>query len=70
LNLAIVNFLPIPILDGGHLLLLLLEGLRRRDFSLVFRERFLQLGMVFLLLLFAIVMYNDVRRLIPPKWLG
>ena len=70
LNLAIVNFLPIPILDGGHLLLLLLEGLRRRDFSLVFRERFLQLGMVFLLLVFAIVMYNDVRRLIPPKWLG
>jgi len=70
LNLAILNLLPIPILDGGHILLLLLEGIRRRDFSQVFRERFLQVGMVFLLLLFVIVMYNDIRKLIPAKWLG
>jgi len=70
LNLAILNLLPIPILDGGHILLLLLEGIRRRDFSQVFRERFLQVGMVFILLLFVIVMYNDIRKLIPAKWLG
>ena len=70
LNLAILNLLPIPILDGGHIFLLLLEGIRRRDFSQVFRERFLQVGMVFLLLLFVIVMYNDIRKLIPAKWLG
>jgi regulator of sigma E protease len=70
LNLAILNLLPIPILDGGHILLLLLEGIRRRDFSSVFRERFLQVGMVFILLLFVIVMYNDIRKLIPAKWLG
>ncbi|HMD30741.1 MAG TPA: RIP metalloprotease RseP, partial [Candidatus Acidoferrales bacterium] len=44
LNLAILNLLPIPILDGGHILLLCLEGIRRRDFSQVFRERFLQVG--------------------------
>jgi len=70
LNLAILNLLPIPILDGGHILLLGMEGIRRRDFSQVFRERFLQIGMVFILLLIVIVMYNDIRNLIPAKWLG
>lgn len=70
LNLAVLNLLPIPILDGGHILLLCLEGIRRRDFSQVFRERFLQVGMVFILLLIAIVMYNDIRNLIPAKWFG
>ena len=70
LNLAVLNLLPIPILDGGHILLLLMEGIRRRDFSQVVRERFLQVGMVFILLLIAIVMYNDIRNLIPAKWLG
>jgi regulator of sigma E protease len=70
LNLAIVNFLPIPILDGGHLLMLALEGVRRRDFSAASRERFLRVGMAFLLLLFVLVMYNDLRKLIPAKWLG
>jgi regulator of sigma E protease len=64
-NLGILNLLPIPILDGGHILLLSLEGLRRRDFSLAFKERFIQVGLVFLLVLFAYVMYNDVARLFP-----
>jgi regulator of sigma E protease len=65
LNLGILNLLPIPILDGGNILLLALEGIRRRDFSLGFKERFVQVGLVFLLVLFAIVMYNDVARLLP-----
>jgi regulator of sigma E protease len=64
-NLGILNLLPIPILDGGHILLLSLEGIRRRDFSLTFKERFIQVGLVFLLVLFAYVMYNDVVRLLP-----
>jgi regulator of sigma E protease len=64
-NLGILNLLPIPILDGGNILLLSLEGIRRRDFSLGFKERFVQVGLVFLLVLFAIVMYNDVARLLP-----
>ena len=67
LNLGVLNLLPIPILDGGHILLLALEGLRRRDFSLAFKERFVQVGFVFLLLLFAIVMYNDVMRILPVR---
>jgi regulator of sigma E protease len=64
-NLGILNLLPIPILDGGHILLLSLEGLRRRDFSLAFKERFIQVGLVFLLVLIAYVMYNDVVRMLP-----
>ena len=65
LNLGILNLMPIPILDGGNILLLALEGIRRRDFSLAFKERFIQVGLVFLLVLFAYVMYNDVVRLLP-----
>lgn len=64
-NLGILNLLPIPILDGGNILLLTMEGIRRRDFSLAFKERFVQVGLVFLLVLFAYVMYNDVVRLLP-----
>jgi regulator of sigma E protease len=65
LNLGILNLLPIPILDGGNILLLAMEGIRRRDFSMSFKERFVQVGLVFLLVLFAYVMYNDVVRLLP-----
>jgi len=65
LNLAILNLLPIPILDGGHILMLAIEGLLRRDLSLKIKERFVTVGMVFLLLVFLIVMYNDVLRLFP-----
>ena len=65
INLGILNLLPIPILDGGNILLLSLEGIRRRDFSLAFKERFIQVGLVFLLILFAYVMYNDVMRHLP-----
>lgn len=61
-NLGILNLLPIPILDGGNILLLGIEGILRRDLSLGFKERFVQVGLVFLLVLFAIVMYHDVLR--------
>jgi regulator of sigma E protease len=64
-NLGILNLLPIPILDGGNILLLAIEGGLRRDLSMAFKERFVQVGLVFLLVLFAIVMYNDVMRLLP-----
>ncbi len=67
LNLAILNLLPIPILDGGHILLLAIEGGLRRDLSVTIKERFVQVGLVFLLVIFAIVMYNDVLRLLPNR---
>jgi regulator of sigma E protease len=66
-NLAILNLLPIPPLDGGHILLLFIEGTIRRDLSVRVKERFVTVSMVFLLLVFAIVMYNDVLRLIPHR---
>jgi regulator of sigma E protease len=62
LNLAVLNLLPIPILDGGHILMLGIEGLLRHDLSLKTKERFIQVGFVFILLIFAVVMYNDVLR--------
>ena len=61
-NLGILNLLPIPILDGGHIAMLGIEGIRRRDLSLRVKERFLQLGFMLLMLLFVVVMYNDVMR--------
>jgi regulator of sigma E protease len=62
INLAVLNLLPIPILDGGHIAMLAIEGLRRRDLSLHFKERVIQVGFMLLLLLFAVVMYNDISR--------
>jgi regulator of sigma E protease len=59
-NLGILNLLPIPILDGGMIMMLTIEGFLRRDLSLAVKERFVQVGFVFLLLLFVYVMYNDV----------
>jgi regulator of sigma E protease len=66
-NLAVLNLLPIPPLDGGHILMLFIEGTIRRDLSIRVKERFVTVSMVFLLLVFAIVMYNDVLRLIPHR---
>jgi regulator of sigma E protease len=65
LNLGILNLLPIPILDGGHILLLSIEGLMRRDLSMAFKERFVQVGLVFLFVLFSVVMYYDVSKMLP-----
>lgn len=67
LQLGIFNLLPIPILDGGVILLLLIEGLIRRDLSLQVKERFVQVGIVFLLLLAAFVMYNDLVKTFRPS---
>jgi regulator of sigma E protease len=64
LNLGLLNLLPIPILDGGHVLLLLIEGSLRRDLSIAVKERFVQVGLVFLLGIFAFVMYSDIFKLI------
>jgi regulator of sigma E protease len=64
LNLGLLNLLPIPILDGGHVLMLAIEGVMRRDLSITFKERFVQVGLVFLLGLFAFVMYSDIMRII------
>ncbi len=67
LQLGILNLLPIPLLDGGQIFLLGVEGFLRRDLSLALKERFAQVGIVFLLLIFAFVMYNDILKTIRPS---
>jgi len=66
LNLGIINLLPIPILDGGVMLLLTIEGIMRQDLSLAVKERIVQVSFVFLLALIVVVIYNDVVKLMPP----
>ncbi len=67
LQLGILNLLPIPILDGGQIFLLGVESFLRRDLSLEIKERFAQVGIVFLLLIFVFVMYNDIVKTIRPS---
>jgi regulator of sigma E protease len=62
-NLAFINFLPIPGLDGGHVFIILAESILRRKFTLKTRMIIQQIGMAFLLLLMATVMINDIGRL-------
>lgn len=63
-NLAILNLLPIPLVDGGHLLFLGIEAIRREPVSLRTRQVAAYVGMSFLGLLFVVVMKNDVQRLL------
>jgi regulator of sigma E protease len=60
LQLGVMNLLPIPVLDGGHIFILLIEGLVRRDLSVVVKERIQQLGFAVLAALMIVVIYNDV----------
>jgi regulator of sigma E protease len=63
LNLGILNLLPIPVLDGGHIMIMALEGVARRDFSMKVKEKMLLAGFVVLMMLMVTVIYNDVARL-------
>lgn len=62
LQLGLLNLLPIPLLDGGQLFILTLEGIVRRDFSLKLKERLLQAGFVFLVLLMVSVLAFDIAK--------
>lgn len=65
LQLGILNLMPIPILDGGVIALLALEGLMRRDISINVKERIFQVSFVFLMVLMAIVIFNDIAKTLP-----
>lgn len=67
LNLAIFNLLPIPILDGGVILMLLIEMLLRRDLDLKVKEAVLKVGFVFLMVVVVFVLYNDLSKILPPS---
>ncbi len=64
LQLGVFNLLPIPILDGGVIALLLIEGLIRRDLSLNLKEKIVQAGFVFLILLMGFVVFNDLSKIV------
>jgi len=63
LNLGLLNLMPIPVLDGGHIFILAMEGLARRDFSMRVKEKMLLAGFVLLLALMVTVIYNDLMRI-------
>jgi regulator of sigma E protease len=63
LNLGLLNLMPIPVLDGGHILILALEGLSRKDFSMKVKEKMLLAGFVLLVTLMVTVIYNDLTRI-------
>jgi regulator of sigma E protease len=65
LNLAIFNLLPIPILDGGVIVMLLIEMVMQRDLSLNVKEAVFKVGFVFIMLIVALVLYNDISRMFP-----
>jgi len=63
INLAILNLLPIPVLDGGHLLFLAVEGVRGRPLSIEQRQRLTQVGFFVLVGIMVLALGNDVLRL-------
>jgi regulator of sigma E protease len=63
LNLGILNLLPIPMLDGGHIFIMTLEGVARRDFSMRVKEKMLMAGFLVIMALMVTVIYNDLMRI-------
>jgi regulator of sigma E protease len=63
-NLGILNILPVPVLDGGHLFFFLIEGLRGRPLSIRVREMAQQVGVLLLVALMVFVVFNDISRIV------
>jgi len=66
-NLGVLNLLPIPVLDGGHLMFLAAEVVRGRPVSIRVREVAQQAGLFVLLALMAFAFYNDIMRFFTPQ---
>jgi regulator of sigma E protease len=69
LSIAILNLMPIPILDGGQIVILLVEGVIRRDLSMRVKEVISQVGLVLILMLMAVVIWFDLSKNLPPGFL-
>jgi regulator of sigma E protease len=63
LNLGIFNLLPVPILDGGMILFLLIESVIRRDVNFEVKERVYQVAFVCIILFAVFVLFNDITKL-------
>jgi len=68
LQLGIINLFPIPMFDGGHIMVLGLEGLFRRDFSTKVKQFIMQVGFVLVIILFVFLILNDVVKRLPNGW--
>lgn len=68
-NLGILNLLPIPVLDGGHLMFLTIEGIRRKPLRDRTMEMFQKIGIFLLVSLMVFVFYNDILRIVQ-RWMG
>jgi len=69
INLAVLNLLPVPILDGGQIIVTVAEGVRGRPFTIRTRENLMKAGVAVILLLFSVVMFNDIKSLVT-SWIS
>jgi len=65
LNLAVINLMPLPILDGGSVVMLIIEMVMRRDLSMSVKEAVFKVGFVFIMMLVAFVLSNDITKILP-----
>jgi len=68
LQLGVINLFPIPVLDGGQILVLSLEGLFRKDFSFKVKQIVMQIGFAIFVVLIVFVILNDVAKRLPNGW--
>lgn len=68
LQLGIINLFPIPVFDGGQILVLGMEGLFRRDFSPKVKQTVMMIGFVIFVFLLVFLILNDVARTLPNGW--
>lgn len=68
LQLGIINLFPIPVLDGGQILVISLEGIFRRDFSPKVKQIVMQIGFAIFIVLIVFVILNDVAKRLPNGW--
>src|SRR6185295_12483870 len=66
-DIGLINLLPIPALDGGHIFFLLLEGITRREFSVKIKERVTMIGFAFLICVMVVVLYYDILKTGPVQ---
>ena len=67
--LSIFNLLPVPVLDGGHVLFLAIEGVRRKPVDMKYQEMLQYVGLALVLILFLYITYNDIMRLVGERFL-
>ncbi len=68
LQLGIINLFPIPVLDGGQILVLIIEGIFRRDFSAKVKQIIMQIGFAIFIVLIVFIILNDIIKRLPNGW--